>query len=45
VVPRLRERLPGATITVLDDPPPVGHYPQVEAPELVGPLLVQAVSA
>jgi pimeloyl-ACP methyl ester carboxylesterase len=44
VVPRLRERLPHATITVLDDPPPVGHYPQVEAPELVAPLLVAAIA-
>jgi hypothetical protein len=26
---------------VLDDPPPVGHLPEVEAPELVGPLLVE----
>jgi pimeloyl-ACP methyl ester carboxylesterase len=44
VVPRLRERLPQANITVLDEPPPVGHYPQVEAPELVGPLLVSALA-
>jgi hypothetical protein len=24
---------------VLDNPPPVGHFPQVEAPKLVGSLL------
>jgi hypothetical protein len=24
--------------------PAVGHYPQVEAPDLVGPLLVEATS-
>jgi len=26
---------------VLDNPPPVGHFPQVEAPKLVGSLLVE----
>ena len=39
VIPRLRERVAGADVTVLDGPPAVGHYPQLEAPELVaGPL-------
>jgi pimeloyl-ACP methyl ester carboxylesterase len=40
VAERIAERLPHASLHVLDEPPPVGHYPQVEAPELVGPLLV-----
>jgi pimeloyl-ACP methyl ester carboxylesterase len=44
VLPRIRECVPGAQVHVLDDPPPVGHYPQVEAPELVAPLLVAAAS-
>jgi pimeloyl-ACP methyl ester carboxylesterase len=33
---RVRERLPGASFTTLED---VGHYPQVEAPELLAPAL------
>lgn len=33
---RVRERMPQASYTALDD---VGHYPQVEAPELVAPAL------
>jgi pimeloyl-ACP methyl ester carboxylesterase len=41
VLPRLREKAPSASINVLDNPPPVGHFPEVEAPELVGPLLVK----
>jgi pimeloyl-ACP methyl ester carboxylesterase len=41
VAERIAERLPRAALHVLDGPPPVGHYPQVEAPELVGPLLVR----
>lgn len=44
VVPRIREVAPGAEVVVLDQPPAVGHYPQVEAPELVGPLLAGFVS-
>jgi pimeloyl-ACP methyl ester carboxylesterase len=40
VLPRIHEVVPGARVTVLDGEHPVGHYPQVEAPELVGPLLV-----
>lgn len=36
VLTRLRERLPGAGFAVFDD---VGHYPQLEAPERVGPAL------
>jgi hypothetical protein len=39
VLPRIREVAPGAEVVVLDDPPAVGHYPQAEAPELVGPLI------
>lgn len=34
---RIRERLPRASYTILED---VGHYPQVEAPELVAPALL-----
>jgi pimeloyl-ACP methyl ester carboxylesterase len=41
VLPRIRDNVPSATIIVLDGPPPVGHFPEVEAPELVGPLLVK----
>lgn len=40
VLPRIREKVPSASINVLDSSPPVGHFPEVEAPELVGPLLV-----
>jgi pimeloyl-ACP methyl ester carboxylesterase len=36
VLARLRERLPSAGFAVFDD---VGHYPQLEAPERVGPAL------
>ncbi|MCW2854971.1 MAG: epoxide hydrolase [Marmoricola sp.] len=45
VLTRIREVAPGAAVTVLDGPDPVGHYPQVEAPELVGPLLVDALTS
>ncbi|MGW5313340.1 alpha/beta fold hydrolase [Nocardia thailandica] len=45
VLPRLRERLPGADITVLDTPPAVGHYPQVEAPDEVGPALADFLTS
>jgi pimeloyl-ACP methyl ester carboxylesterase len=41
VLPRIRDKVPSASINVLDNPPPVGHFPEVEAPELVGPLLVK----
>jgi pimeloyl-ACP methyl ester carboxylesterase len=44
VVPRIREVAPGAEVVVLDESPAVGHYPQVEAPEIVGPLLAGFVS-
>lgn len=44
VVPRIRELVPQATVSVLDGPPAVGHYPQLEAPDLVAPLLVSAVT-
>ncbi|MEV6218239.1 alpha/beta hydrolase [Nocardia sp. NPDC051833] len=40
VLARLRDRVPGAEFTVLDTPPAVGHYPQVEAPDEVGAALV-----
>lgn len=43
VAERIAQRLPNATLHVLDEEPAVGHYPQVEAPELVGPLLVDAL--
>jgi pimeloyl-ACP methyl ester carboxylesterase len=39
VLPRIRERLPQARVTELSGPPPVGHYPQLEAPTEVGTLL------
>ena len=45
VLPRIRDKVPFASIDVLDNPPPVGHFPQVEAPELVGPLLVKHLQA
>ena len=41
VLPRIRDKAPLASIIVLDNPPPVGHFPQVEAPRLVGALLVK----
>jgi len=45
VLPRIRDKAPSASINVLDSPPPVGHFPQVEAPELVGPLLIKHLQA
>jgi pimeloyl-ACP methyl ester carboxylesterase len=39
VLPRLRERLPGANIVVLDDDPATGHYPQIEHPAAVASAL------
>jgi pimeloyl-ACP methyl ester carboxylesterase len=45
VLPRIREKAPSARIYVLDNPPPVGHFPEVEAPELVGPLLIKHLQA
>ncbi|MEU1205006.1 alpha/beta hydrolase [Nocardia sp. NPDC005825] len=39
VVPRLQERLPGAHLVVLDEPPATGHYPQVENPAAVAEAL------
>ncbi|MFB7291627.1 alpha/beta fold hydrolase [Actinacidiphila glaucinigra] len=44
VLPRIREVVPQAKLTVLDEVPAVGHFPQVEAPELVGPLLVRRLA-
>ena len=41
VLPRIRDKAPLASIVVLDNPPPIGHFPQVEAPKLVGSLLVK----
>ncbi|MFJ2395556.1 alpha/beta fold hydrolase [Streptomyces sp. NPDC087843] len=41
VIPRIREAVPHAELTVLSGPPAVGHFPQVEAPEVVGPLLTE----
>jgi pimeloyl-ACP methyl ester carboxylesterase len=43
VADRIAERLPHASLHVLSGPPPVGHYPQVEAPELVAPILRAAI--
>lgn len=40
VIPRLRERLPRATIVALDASPATGHYPQVENPAAVLAALV-----
>lgn len=45
VLPRIRERVQSASLDVLDASPPVGHFPQVEAPELVGPLVVKHLRA
>ena len=45
VLPRIRDKVPSASINVLDYPPPVGHFPEVEAPELVGPLLIKHLQA
>ncbi|MEU4928678.1 alpha/beta hydrolase [Streptomyces yokosukanensis] len=35
VLPRIRQRMPSATVIELAGPPAVGHYPQVEAPDEV----------
>jgi pimeloyl-ACP methyl ester carboxylesterase len=40
VIPRIRERLPRAQVTVLDEAPATGHYPQVENPEGVLAVLL-----
>lgn len=40
VIPRLQERIPGATIEALYEDPATGHYPQVENPEAVTATLV-----
>ena len=45
VLPRIRQVAPRASVTVLDQAPAVGHYPQVEAPEIVGPLLAEFLVA
>jgi pimeloyl-ACP methyl ester carboxylesterase len=39
---RLRERAPGAAIRALDD---VGHYPQIEAPDVVAAEILQFFAA
>lgn len=41
VLPRIREVVPQAKPAVLDEAPAMGHFPQVEAPEHVGPLLIR----
>lgn len=41
VLPRLRERLPNARFTVLDEPPATGHWPQLENPTAVADALVR----
>jgi pimeloyl-ACP methyl ester carboxylesterase len=45
VLERLRERIPTATFTVLDDSPAAGHYPQVESPAEVGRALAEFLSS
>ncbi|WP_232248555.1 alpha/beta fold hydrolase [Streptacidiphilus rugosus] len=45
VLARIRERMPHAAIDELSEPPAVGHYPQVEAPEAVAGHLVSFLSA
>ncbi|BCK58160.1 alpha/beta fold hydrolase [Nocardia wallacei] len=44
LLPRLRERLPRATFVVLDDPPPTGHYPQLENPDATASALAEFLS-
>jgi pimeloyl-ACP methyl ester carboxylesterase len=39
---RIRERLPAAPLTALDD---VGHWPQLEAPERVAAALSEGLPA
>ncbi|MER5407501.1 hypothetical protein [Streptomyces sp. NPDC002769] len=41
MIPRIRETVPHAELTVLSGPPEVGHFPQAETPEVVGPLLTE----
>ncbi|BBH15893.1 epoxide hydrolase [Nocardioides baekrokdamisoli] len=45
VIPRLRERMPNATIVDLDDGPATGHYPQVENPGAVIAALLPFLTA
>ncbi|MGV9680223.1 alpha/beta fold hydrolase [Nocardia sp. NPDC003482] len=44
LLPRLRERLPGARFVVLDAPPPVGHWPMLEDPASVRAALTEFLS-
>ncbi|MET9122226.1 alpha/beta hydrolase [Streptomyces sp. NPDC004528] len=39
VIPRIREVAPQAKLTVLDGNSSIGHFPQIEAAEIVGPML------
>ncbi|MGW4569301.1 alpha/beta fold hydrolase [Streptomyces sp. NPDC004561] len=45
VLARIRERMPAASVTELAGPPPVGHYPQVEAPDEVAAALLAFLGA
>lgn len=45
VIPRLQERIPGATIEALYEDPATGHYPQVENPDAVIAALVPFLTA
>ncbi len=42
IAARLRERIPGIDLLALAD---VGHYPQLEVPELVAPAILRAADA
>ncbi|MGW9438059.1 alpha/beta fold hydrolase [Streptomyces sp. NPDC055607] len=41
VLPRIRERVPGARVVELAHPSPCGHYPQVEDPVAVASALIE----
>ncbi|MEU7424856.1 alpha/beta hydrolase [Streptomyces sp. NPDC040750] len=45
VLARIRRRVPSATVVELSDPPAVGHYPQIEAPDEVAAHLARFLGA
>lgn len=45
VAQRIRQRFPHAHLRELNDPFPVGHYPQIEAPDEVGSLIGKFLSS